>query len=57
MNMEKELLSLQLVEAIMAAKRFGFVGLEAALYEVAETLNEEHLLERSTALGRRLNEA
>ena len=55
--MEKELLSLQLVEAIMAAKRFGFVGLEAALYEVAETLNEEHLLERSTALGRRLNEA
>lgn len=55
--MEKELLSLRLVEAIMAARRFGFVGLESALYQVAETLNEVQLPEKEPSSMQRLNEA
>ncbi|MEY1557889.1 hypothetical protein AB3Y40_19845 [Yoonia sp. R2331] len=41
--MEKELLHLRLVDAIMMAKRSGFDGLEQALYQVAATLNEDTL--------------
>ncbi len=50
--MDKELLNLRIVEAILNANHLGFVGLENALYQVAATLNEVRFVENHSQSSR-----